>query len=68
VKVEKAIVGIDKDSRYRVALTTEHGKIQCTVSVKINGKPDQRSDEDKRTAALQKVRRLAQALAADIAD
>jgi hypothetical protein len=67
----KPVLNIGKlaNNQYKIALTTDDGKIICEVSVaRRGGAPDTRGDAEKREEALRKAKNLGKALFDAITD
>ena len=54
-------IGKAGQDRYRLAFETHGGKVICEVSVRQPGRPDRRTEEEKRVAALHAAKRLVRA-------
>jgi hypothetical protein len=59
-------IGKLDDDRYCFLFSTDDGKLTAEISVARSSGPDRRSDDDKRQAALRKLRALVEALDAAI--
>lgn len=51
---------------YKFAFEADDGKITAQVSVALTGKPDTRTEDEKKTLALKKLKKITKALNAAI--
>ena len=52
------VLGKLPDDHWRASLTTANGKVVADVSIHLMGRPDTRSDKEKKAAALTKFQAL----------